>query len=75
MALKGLDTTFVHYGVRQSDLDIIQETAEIHALNPDAVSDILKEFHERTTEEGELDMKEIKKMISKALLKCNETRL
>ncbi len=70
MAKKGLDITFVHYGIRKEDMDLIETLCTEHKLDFDWVKeDLLKEFHERKIRNQELDEKGIEKIIEKALLK------
>lgn len=48
MAKKGLDTTFLHYGIRKEDITLIETLSINHQLDFDWVKeDLLKEFHER----------------------------
>ena len=48
MANKGLDTTFVHFGIRKEDMNLIEALCPEHQLDFDWVKDdLLKEFHER----------------------------
>jgi protein-disulfide isomerase-like protein with CxxC motif len=67
MAQKGLDQAFLHYGIRQTDLDVIEELAKEAGLNPDGVLDLLKKYHEKKVELGEVDEKDLKKMVNQAL--------
>lgn len=70
MAKKGLDTTFVHYGIRKVDMDFIETLCTEHKLDFDWVKeDLLKEFHEKKIRNQELNEKGIEKIIEKALLK------
>lgn len=70
MAKKGLDTTFVHYGIRNEDMDLIEVLCTEHKLDFDWVKeDLLKEFHEKKIRNQEMDEKSIEKIIDKALLK------
>ncbi len=70
MAKKGLDTTFLHYGIRKEDMSIIESLCEEYQLEFDWVKDdLLKEFHERRIRNQEIDEKSIEKVIEKALLK------
>ena len=70
MAKKGLDTTFVHYGIRKEDRDLIEVLCTEHKLDFDWVKeDLLKEFHEKKIRNQEMDEKSIEKIIDKALLK------
>lgn len=70
MAKKGLDTTFVHYGIRKEDINLIEALCVEHKLDFDWVKeDLLKEFHERKIRNQEMDEKAIEKILEKALLK------
>lgn len=70
MAKKGLDTTFVHYGIRKEDINLIEALCVEHKLEFDWVKeDLLKEFHERKIRNQEMDEKGIEKILEKALLK------
>lgn len=70
MAKKGLDTTFVHYGIRKEDISLIEALCTEHKLEYEWIKeDILKEFHERKIKNEDMDEKSIEKIIEKALLK------
>jgi hypothetical protein len=70
MAKKGLDTTFVHYGIRKDDMTLIESLCTEHQLEFDWVKDdLLKEFHEKKILNHEMDEKTIEKIIEKALNK------
>ena len=70
MAKKGLDITFVHYGIRKEDMDLIEVLCTEHKLDFDWVKDdLLKEFHEKKIRNQDMDDKGIEKIIEKALLK------
>ncbi len=70
MAKKGLDTTFLHYGIRKEDISLIETLCTEHKLEFDWVKeDLLKEFHERKIRNQEIDERSIEKVIEKALLK------
>jgi len=70
MAKKGLDTTFLHYGIRKEDISLIETLCIEHKLEFEWVKeDLLKEFHERKIRNQEIDEKSIEKVIEKALQK------
>ena len=72
MARKGIDSTFLHYGIRKSDMDIIQElcTSPDFQLNPDWVKDeILKLYNEGGNDQGVVEEKTIRQIIKNALKK------
>ena len=60
MAKKGLDTTFLHYGIRKEDISLIKTLCTEHKLEFDWVKEeLLKEFHERKIRNQEIDEKTI----------------
>ena len=72
MAKKGIDSTFLHYGIRTSDMDIIQElcTSPDFQLNPDWVKDeILKLYNEGGNDQGVVEEKTVRQIIKNALKK------
>ncbi|MEI7587303.1 DNA modification system-associated small protein [Runella sp.] len=70
MAKKGLDTTFLHYGVRREDMSLIETISLNYQLDADWVKeDLLREFHEKKVSKQELDDKSIERLIDKALQK------
>lgn len=70
MAKKGLDTMFLHYGIRKEDISLIETLCIEHKLDFDWVKeDLLKELHERKIRHQEIDEKSIEKVIEKALQK------
>lgn len=70
MAKKGLDTTFLHYGIRKDDMGIIEALCASHQLEFDWVKEeLLREFHERKIRNQEMDEKSIDKIIDKAIQK------
>jgi hypothetical protein len=70
MSKKGLDTTFLHYGIRKEDISLIETLCIHHQLDFDWVKeDLLKEFHERKIRNLAIDEKSIEKVIEKALQK------
>ena len=67
---KGLDTTFIHYGIRKEDMDIIKNLCEEQELDMDWLEEnILKEFHNLKINNEDIDNKKIEKIIEKALNK------
>jgi hypothetical protein len=70
MAKKGLDTTFLHYGIRREDMNLIETISLNYQLDADWVKeDLLKEFHEKKVSKQEVDDKSIERLIDKALQK------
>ena len=70
MTKKGLDTTFLHFGIRKEDMSLIEALCTDHQLDFDWVrDDLLKEFHEKKIRNQDLDEKSLEKLIDKALSK------
>ena len=70
MAKKGLDTMFLHYGIRKEDISLIETLCIEHKLDFDWIKeDLLKELHERKIRHQDIDEKSIEKIIEKALQK------
>lgn len=67
---KGLDASFVHYGIRQSDLSLLDALAQKHQLDFDWIQEeILKKYHEQKTKDVTMDESALFKLIEKALQK------
>ena len=69
-AKKGLDNTFVHYGIRQDDMRTIETLCTSYELDFDWVKEeLLREYHERKIKNLDIEEKQLEKMIEKALTK------
>ncbi|MBE7691425.1 DNA modification system-associated small protein [Tenacibaculum finnmarkense] len=70
MGKKGLDSTFLHFGIRKEDIQLIEIICEKHELDFDWVKDFLiKQFHEKKIRNQEIDNKSVSQIIDKALQK------
>lgn len=70
MANKGLETTFIHYGIRKEDMSLIETLCTQHQLEPDWIKEeLLKEFHLKKINNQEMDEKNLGRLIEKALQK------
>ena len=70
MINKGLDTTFIHFGIRKDDMEIINNLCAAPAFGSARLdANILKEFHNRKINKEDIDSKKIEKIIEKALNK------
>lgn len=70
MANKGLETTFIHYGIRKEDMSLIETLCTQHQLEPDWIKEeLLKEFHLKKINNQEMDEKNLTRLIEKALQK------
>ena len=69
---KTIDATFLHYGIRTSDMYIIEELCKSpdFQLNPEWVRDeILKLYNEGGNDQGIVEEKTIRQIIKNALKK------
>lgn len=70
MSKKGLDTLFVHYGIRQEDMDVIEKLCAKYEVDSEWLKEyLLKTFHEMKTRNEDLDEKSLKRMLEKGLQK------
>ena len=70
---KGLDSSFLHYGVRKQDLALIAELCKKHELDVDWVTEeLIKAYHEQKVANIEVEDKGVEKIISKALFKIKQ---
>lgn len=66
---KGLDRTFLHYGIRQEDMNIIEDAARGADIDPEWLKEyILKPYNEARNEEA-IDEKKLRKILNNALKK------
>lgn len=67
---RGLDSSFLHYGVRKQDLSVIAELCQKHDLDEEWVTEeLIKAYHEQKVNNIEVEDKAVEKIISKALTK------
>ncbi len=70
---KGLDTTFVHYGIRADDLHLIQKLADDAGLAPEWVSELLRAFHEKKIRaDAPLDERDVQRLVNEHLDKISK---
>ena len=68
MTIKGLDTTFVHYGIRKEDFAILESLSEKYAIDYEWIREnILRVYHEHKTSDEITDDRALVKIIEKAL--------
>ena len=64
---KGLDRTFLHYGIRQEDMEIIEDAARNADIDAEWMKEyILKPYNEARNDEA-IDEKKLRKILNKAL--------
>lgn len=67
MAKKGMDSVFLHYGIRRGDMEIIEQVCSDSDIDVEWLKEnILKSYHEDKTNDV-LDDKKVIKIINKAL--------
>jgi hypothetical protein len=70
MSRKGLDTLFVHYGIRREDMRVIEVLCDEYEVDFDWLQeDVLKLYHDKKIRNEDLDEKALKKVLEKALQK------
>lgn len=66
---KGLDRCFLHYGIRQEDLDLIEQACQSAEIDSEWMKEnILKPYNEERNNEN-IDDKKLKSILNKALKK------
>lgn len=72
MAKKGIDRMFLHYGIRATDMNAINQLCEEHELDAEWVKEnILKAFHEKRLNDIDLDDSKVESIINNALHSIN----
>lgn len=67
---KGLDQKFLHYGIRQEDLDSIRSLCEKHQLDGEWVcEEILRQYHAKKVEAIEISIEDVEAVIAAAIQK------
>ncbi|GGG51651.1 hypothetical protein [Bizionia arctica] len=70
MSKKGLDTLFVHYGIRKEDMQVIETLCSQYETDFDWLKeDVLKTYHEKKIKNEELEEKHLIKLLEKSLQK------
>lgn len=66
---KGLDRTFLHYGIRQEDMNIIEDACRDVDIDVDWMKEyILKPYNEERNNEN-IDEKRLRSILNKAIKK------
>lgn len=65
---KGIDSKFLHYGIRARDMNIIDSLCREADIDPDWFKDyLLKAYHEEKMKKQEVDDKALKRIVSRSL--------
>ena len=70
---KGIDSKFLHFGIRQEDLNIIEAICEKNESDVSSLSEeILKPYHARKVDVIEMDDVETEQIIRTAIQNINQ---
>lgn len=65
---KGIDSTFLHYGVRNEDMSLIEQTCQDSDINTEWLKEqILKPYNEERNNQNFVEEKKLTKILKKAL--------
>ena len=65
---KGIDSMFLHYGVRNEDMAMIEQSCQDSDINADWLKDnILKPYNEERNNQNVVEEKKLIKILKKAL--------
>lgn len=68
MARKGIDSTFLHFGVRNEDMALIEQTCQDSDINTEWLKEqILKPYNEERNNQNFVEEKKLTKILKKAL--------
>lgn len=68
---KGLDSTFLHFGVRRDDMEIIEKTCRESDIDSEWIKEKFLKVYNDSRNEGELNDKAINKIVKKAIKSIN----
>ena len=68
MARKGIDSTFLHFGVRTEDMSLIEQACQDSDINTEWLKEqILKPHNEERNNQNFVEEKKLTKILKKAL--------
>jgi hypothetical protein len=70
MGSKGLDSVFIHFGVRKEDMELIEQACQDYDIDAEWLKEyVLKPFNDERNNQGVLvmDDKKLSKIMKKAL--------
>ena len=69
---KGIDSTFLHFGVRNEDMSLIEQTCQDSDINTEWLKEqILKPYNEERNNQNFVEEKKLTKILKKALKNGN----
>lgn len=68
MAHKGIDSVFLHYGIRKEDMELIEQSCNESGIDSEWLKeDVLKPFHEERNNQNVVEEKKVAKILKKAI--------
>lgn len=68
MPNRGIDRCFLHYGIRQEDMNLIEQECKANDIDAEWLKEeILKPYNEERNKENTIEDKKLKGIINKAL--------
>lgn len=65
---KSVDKCFLHYGIRQEDMHLIEQYCQTEGIDAEWLKDnILEPYQEESNKEGGIEDRKMKSLINKAL--------
>lgn len=65
---KGIDSVFLHYGVRKEDMELILQTCRDNDINEEWLKEnILKPYNETRTQQNTVDERTLTKIMKRAI--------
>ena len=70
---KSGDRCFLHYGIREEDMQLIEQFCQTEGIDAEWLKDeILKPYQEENNKEGGIEDRKMKSIINKALKKIKQ---
>ena len=67
MAKKGIDSTFLHYGIKQDDMAIVEQVCNDSGIDAEWMKEKILKVYQEERKSDNLDEKKVAKIINKAL--------
>lgn len=67
MAKKGIDSTFLHYGIKRDDMEIVEQVCNDSDIDAEWMKEKILRVYQEERKSDNLDEKKVAKIINKAL--------
>lgn len=67
MARKGIDSTFLHYGIKRDDMAIVEQVCNDSGIDAEWMKEKILKVYQEERKSDNLDEKKVAKIINKAL--------